>query len=94
MSFTSLQFLLFFLALVICYFAVPAKYRWIALLAGSIYFYVQAGAIFLPFLAGTALITWGAALLISGKNENRPWTRTTKISATQPGSDTSLWFAE
>ncbi len=69
MSFTSLQFLLFFLALVICYFAVPAKYRWIALLAGSIYFYVQAGAIFLPFLAGTALITWGAALLISGKNE-------------------------
>jgi len=40
MLFNSFQFLLFFPTIIIIYFLIPVKYRWILLLAGSYYFYM------------------------------------------------------
>lgn len=40
MSVLSLQFMLFLLVLLICYYGIPVKYRWIVLLLGSYGFYL------------------------------------------------------
>ena len=40
MLFNSIHFLLFFPSIIIIYFLIPVKYRWILLLAGSYYFYM------------------------------------------------------
>lgn len=41
MVFNSLEFLIFYPAVLILYFLVPTKFRWILLLAASYYFYLS-----------------------------------------------------
>ena len=67
MIFTSLKFIVFLIAVVAVYYIVPAAYRWIVLLAGSIVFYCISGMRFLPFILVTAGISYLAARVISGK---------------------------
>lgn len=69
MSFTSHVFLAFLAVVVLLYFLVPLKYQWLVLLAGSLSFYYMAGKQFLPFIIGTAVISYTAARLIDNKNE-------------------------
>lgn len=58
MVFTSFNFLIFFPVLAILYFAVPAKYRWFVLLAGSYFFYINMKPVYALLLAGITLSTY------------------------------------
>ena len=42
MSITSLNFIAFLVVLTLLYYVIPRRFQWPLLLAGSIYFYVQA----------------------------------------------------
>ncbi len=65
MSYISAAFLLFAAAVVLLYFAVPKKFRWIVLLLASGFFYWLNSHWLLLVLVGTALATWGIGLAIS-----------------------------
>ena len=66
MSFVSLGFLLFLLILFILYYALPRRFQWVLLLAGSLVFYAFASPKYLIYIAVTALSTWFAGKLIHG----------------------------
>ena len=72
-TFVSFYFIFFVLALVALYYLIPRKFRWTVLLAGSAAFYAVAGLTPFLTLSLSALITWGAALLIEdmGKEARR-----------------------
>lgn len=59
MAFVSAQFVIFFLAVVVVHFALPARARWIWLLAASLLFYGFAEPIYLvQILAATGVSFW------------------------------------
>jgi len=62
MSLTSLSFLIFAAVLLIVYYAVPGKYRWMVLLAASMVFYCWAGIKNALYILITAASTYGATL--------------------------------
>lgn len=64
MVFTSFNFLLFFPALTILYFLTPARHRWIILLAGSYFFYINTKPVYALLLAGVSLSTYIFTTLI------------------------------
>lgn len=64
MALTSLRFLVFVLALLVVYFAVPGRWQWLVLLAASLIFYAMAGPVNLIFLAVTALSAWAGTLVL------------------------------
>lgn len=70
MTFVSFYFLVFLIAVAIAYFIVPVSARWIVLLIGSLLFYAKAGLSYLPFMAGTALLTYAGAKIISNIHED------------------------
>lgn len=61
MTFVSSTFFVFILLAVIAYFIIPLNYRWIALLAASILFYVSSGIIQGVFIVFSSLLTFFAA---------------------------------
>lgn len=65
MLFNSLQFLIFFPAVVILYWILPGRWRNAMLLIASYYFYMNWQPAFGLLLAGASVITWGGALLIA-----------------------------
>ena len=69
MTYISIEFYLFVLALLILYYIIPLKIRWIVLLVGSIFFYLQvsgSGKGLLIILV-TVAITYSAGLLLDRK---------------------------
>lgn len=65
MTITSLPFIAFLLVLFAVFYIFPVRHRWLVLLAGSIYFYVAAGAMkFLPFIVYTTFVVWICARAI------------------------------
>lgn len=62
MALTSLRFAVFIVVLLICYFAVPKRFRWWVLLAASVLFYCMAGVMNAIYIVITAASTYGAAL--------------------------------
>lgn len=62
MSLTSIYFFLFMTALIIIYFIVPKKVRWIVLLVGSCYFYLAGGLDIFCIACATVAITYFAAI--------------------------------
>jgi len=62
MLFNSFRFLIFFPIVVIFYFAIPHKYRWILLLAASYYFYMCWKAEYLLLIICSTLIDYYAGL--------------------------------
>lgn len=69
MTFTSLNFLLFFPAVIIVYYALPSKFKWGFLLASSLFFYVNIQPAYVLLLLGVSFISYLFALLID-KNES------------------------
>lgn len=73
MTITSLEFIAFLMVLFLVFYICPVRFRWTVLLAGSIWFYVMAGAAeFLPFIILTSFVVWISALRINylyGKQE-------------------------
>lgn len=66
MAFISASFYLFLAVVVLAYYLVPLRVRWVALLAGSLWFYFwlsQYDPARLAVLVGAALVCWGLALL-------------------------------
>lgn len=64
MLFNSFSFLLFFPTICLLYFILPHRFRWVLLLAGSYYFYMNWQPVYALLLLGSTLITYGCALLI------------------------------
>ena len=64
MQFNSLQFLIFFPIVVLLYFAVPKKIRYIWLLIASYYFYMCWNARYALLLLFSTAITWISGILI------------------------------
>lgn len=65
MTITSIQFLIFLLALFVVFYICPVRFRWIVLLLGSIYFYIVAGALkFMPCIIYTSAVVWLCARAI------------------------------
>ena len=72
MSLISLEFLGFLLAVLVFYYLFPLKFKWLLLLAGSIFFYVSTGPDGLPYLTAVSVIAYLAALgmqLLNQKQE-------------------------
>lgn len=64
MSFTSIQFLIFFPIVTIVYYVIPHKARWIWLLAASYYFYTSWNPKYAVLIATSTIITYFSGLLI------------------------------
>ena len=64
MTFLSGGFLLLVLGLLIIYCLLPKRFRYLALLGGSLVFYALAGRGYLPFLGITILSVYGTARLL------------------------------
>lgn len=72
MLFNSMQFVLFFLAVLLIYYLLPRKIRWIWLLAASYVFYGAWNAKYLLLLLGMTLVTYGAGLIIDRTRSEGP----------------------
>lgn len=64
MSFNSLHFLIFFALVLALYWVIPNRFRWILLLTASYYFYMTWNAVLVFLIAGTTLVSYGAAIAI------------------------------
>jgi alginate O-acetyltransferase complex protein AlgI len=64
MSFNSWQFLVFLPIVIIGYYLLPHKIRWIWLLIASYYFYMSWNPWLVFLIAGTTLVSYLAAILI------------------------------
>ena len=69
MFFNSVEFFIFFLILVILYFLIPHKYRWILLLIASFYFYASVNIQY-TFLLLISIVSVYLASLQIEKNDN------------------------
>ncbi len=58
MVFTSFNFLVFFPAVLLVYFLLPQKFRWMFLLAASYYFYINIKPVYALLLVGVTLTTY------------------------------------
>lgn len=65
MLFNSLEFLIFFPIVVLVYFLIPQKMRYLWLLAASYYFYMCWNAEYALLIATSTVITWISGILIS-----------------------------
>jgi D-alanyl-lipoteichoic acid acyltransferase DltB (MBOAT superfamily) len=63
-TFTSLNFLVFFPAVAVAFYALPARYRWISILFASYFFYINIKPVFVVLLAGITLSTYIMTRLI------------------------------
>lgn len=78
MLFNSTGFLIFFPIVVLCYFLIPRKYRYLWLLAASYYFYASWNPAYLLLIFATTAVSWAGGLLIDkdnrrGKTHSRKW---------------------
>lgn len=64
MFFNSLHFLVFFASVVVLYFAIPSRYRWVLLLAASYYFYGCWRVEYLGLIILSTLVDYFSALEI------------------------------
>ncbi len=64
MLFNSFQFIYFFTGIVFLYFLMPAKYRWVLLLAGSYYFYMCWKAEYIILILVSTMIDYTAGIRI------------------------------
>ena len=71
MTFLSSGFLLLVGALLILYYVLPKRFRYLALLAGSVVFYALAGRAYLPFLAITVVTVYGTGRLLGRSLEKQ-----------------------
>jgi len=65
MSLLTLKFFIFLSILFVLYYVIPSKYQWELLLAGSIFFYLNASPYYLFFLLISAVSSYYLSILIS-----------------------------
>lgn len=70
MLFNSFDFIIFFPAVVLCYYLIPARFRYIWLLICSYYFYMSWNARYALLLAFSTLITYTGGILMERAGEN------------------------
>ncbi|HOZ68284.1 MAG TPA: MBOAT family O-acyltransferase [Chitinophagaceae bacterium] len=58
MVFTSVNFILFFAAVIVLYFSAPLKWRWLVLLVASYFFYINIKPVFAILLAAVTASTY------------------------------------
>ena len=73
MLFNSILFVIFYLAVLLVYYLLPRKIRWIWLFAASYVFYGAWNAKYLLLLMGMSLVTYLAGFLID-------WSRTSLLN--------------
>jgi D-alanyl-lipoteichoic acid acyltransferase DltB (MBOAT superfamily) len=71
MLFNSIEFLFFFPTVVLAYFLLPHRFRWILLLAASCFFYASFIPKYILILAGTIVIDYFAGIWIEGSEGTR-----------------------
>jgi len=71
MLFNSLQFLFFFLTVVLVYFILPYRFRWMWLLGASCFFYMAFIPVYILVLLGTILVDYFAAIYIEQSSGHR-----------------------
>ncbi len=64
MNFNSFQFLIFLPTVLLLYWLLPHKVRWVLLLSASYYFYMSWNAWFIFAILGTTLVSYGAGIFI------------------------------
>lgn len=69
MLFNSLDFLIFFPIVVLVYFVIPKKTRFLWLLAASYYFYMSWNAKYAILIAISTVVTWLSGMLIGKANQ-------------------------
>ena len=87
MELISLQYAAFVLVSVVLYYIIPKKYRWIVLLAGSLFYYVYVCKFYVGFILFTIVSTYTIARIIDGqlvketaivKSHKEDWDRQTR----------------
>ncbi len=71
MHFVSLKYLLFFIAVVSVFFAIPQRFRWMFLLATSYFFYMTWDPKYALLLLTTTTIVYGTGLLMQDRPQNQ-----------------------
>lgn len=69
MLFNSLRFLIFFMVVVTVYYLLPHRFRWLFLLAGSLYFYAALRTEYVVLLVWAAMVAYLAGLWIERTEE-------------------------
>ena len=67
MTFNSISFLFFFPAVVLCYYLLPHRYRWIWLLVSSYYFYMSWNPKYVLLIAFSTAVTWAGGQMIEAR---------------------------
>ncbi|WMN08053.1 MBOAT family O-acyltransferase [Marivirga arenosa] len=83
MLFNSLGFLLFFPIVVIIYFILPNKWRWVWLLAASYYFYMSWNATYALLILTSTVITYLSGIFINKSdkvNKKKVWVAISFVS--------------
>ncbi len=80
MLFNSLQFMLFFPLVVILYFVISQKYRWILLLIASYYFYMSWNPKYMILILTSTIITYLSGIYIDRTNDKNKKKVTTQAS--------------
>ncbi len=86
MSYLSLSFAGFVLLLIVIFYLLPHRARWVLLLIGSLFFYACFGLRYLPFLLFTSLTTFFGAKLIKKTNKKK------SILVSVIVSNVAVWF--
>ncbi len=87
MLFNSFAFLLFFAALVVVYYLIPHRFRWMLLLAASLYFYSTFNLNYVFLLIACTLLAYGAAWIVSREQNpgrRRSWLALGVIASLAP----------
>ena len=71
MLFNSLEFLIFFIIVLILFFKTPHKYRWIILLVASIYFYMSWNSKYIILLLIATTIDYFVALKLDNTENEK-----------------------
>lgn len=80
MNFNSLEFLIFLSIVLLVYWVLPHKVRWVALLLASYYFYMSWNPWLVFLISGTTAVSYVAGIAIS-KTEKKGWKKFWLIAA-------------
>lgn len=70
MLFNSLKFIVFFPSVVLLFFLIPHRFRWLFLLIASYYFYMSWKPVYALLIFTSTTITWLCGILIEKSKEN------------------------
>ena len=102
MELISLQYAIFVVALVILYYIIPTRFRWVVLLIGSLFYYVYVCKFYVGFILFTIVSTYAIARIIESqlnkqtatvKAHKEDWDRATRKAYKAKGRKIrALWL--